>query len=132
MRCEVERYTQGLATEHYKGKYDRLLRTLGYWVCSNEYCALKGMLTDYSSTPRIYDAMVKTYKVKFAGVIHDALYQSGKDCTGREIKRREADLVWREIAQHGEDSANKFQAYLGWIGLRLGGWVTWRKYRNKN
>lgn len=129
---EILRYTPDLAAEHAYGKFDRLLRTLGYNIDGIKYCAAKGMLTDYSSTPSLYDAFVKPFKVKFAGVIHDALYKTGKDCAGRKIKRKEADMVWREVAQHGDYSANKTQAWAGWLGLRFGviGWVTWNRYRN--
>jgi len=129
MNRGVLRYTADLATEHAHGKYDRLLRTLGYCVEGERYCAVKGMLTDYSSTPHIYDAFVKPFKVKFAGVVHDAIYKTGKDCLKRPVKRSEADMVWREVAQHGEYSASKAQAWAGWLGLRIGGWVTWHNYR---
>ncbi len=126
---EVIRYTKDLLVEHDHGKFDRLIRTLGYNVAGVKHCAVKGMLTDYSSTPGIYDAIVEEKRVRFAGVIHDAAYQTGTDCEGRKINRSEADMVWRLVAQHGDYSANAFQAWLGWTGLRAGGWLTWRKYR---
>jgi len=118
-----------LSVEQAHGRFDRLLRGLKYKIGDKYYCAVKGMLTDYSSTPTIYDLIVKTFKVRMAGVVHDSLYQTAIDCGGYNVTRKEADYVWRVIAQTGEDSANTVQAWLGWSALRAGGWVVWNKYR---
>jgi len=132
MKRSVERYTLDLATEHAYGKFDRMLRTLGYVINGVKFCIKHRALTDFSSTPNFYDALITPIKLRMAGAVHDGTYKTGEDCEGNKVTRAEADMAWREIAQLGEYSANKFEAWAGWLGLRAGGWKAWNKYRRED
>lgn len=82
-----------------------------------------GFKTDFSSIPWIFRFIVRWSKVDIAGVVHDWLYYTG------EKGQTEADRIWRLIALAGEHRANWLQAWLCWLGLRLGGWWAWRQHR---
>jgi len=83
----------------------------------------RGFVTDYSSIPWIFRFIVRWSKVDIAGVVHDWLYYTGR------CSQAEADRLWRLIARAGKHRANRLQAWLCWIGLRLGGWWAWRRHR---
>lgn len=87
------------------------------------YTISKGFVTDFSSYPWYARLIVRFDKVDIAGVVHDWLY-----CKG-ELTRADADRIWRIVARAGKNHANFLQVWLSWIGLRIGGWVTWRMYR---
>jgi len=106
----------------------RLRRALRYCIDNRTYCAPEGFETDYSSFPALTRAIVRFDRVDSAGTIHDCLYQTGRSL-GRKVTRAESDMVWRKVAVLGEHGANAAQAWTAWIGLRLGGWVVWNKYR---
>lgn len=76
-----------------------------------------GTTTDYSSIPSMLPAwMVGRWdQHDVAGVVHDDLYQAG-------APRGPSDRAWRIIAQSGERHVNPAQGWLGWAGLRVGGW----------
>ncbi len=81
-----------------------------------------GFITDFSSIPQAFAWIVRWSKVDVAGVIHDFLYsRKGK------MSRRDADEAWRLIALQGEHRANRVQAGLCWLALRLFGWLAWKK-----
>ncbi len=79
--------------------------------------------TDYTSAPALVRPFIHWSRVDVAGVVHDYLYQTGG------IARSEADRIWRLVAMSGEHRANTAQAWGGWLLLRLGGWLPWRRYR---
>jgi len=107
-----------------------LLRSLGYHVDTVARIAEKGFRTDLSSYPPLTRFIVRFDRVAQAGIMHDKAY---KDRFGdSSMTRRYADQMWREIAVSGITHANKTQAWISWLGLRLGGWVTWNWYRNKD
>ena len=81
----------------------------------------RGFDTDFSSIPTLFHGFVRWSRVDVAGVVHDWLYRKGR------LSRRDADKVWRLVALRGEHSANGRQAWVGWCGLRLGGWRAWRE-----
>jgi hypothetical protein len=83
----------------------------------------RGFVTDYSSIPWIFRFIVRWSKVDIAGVVHDWLYYTGSR------SQAEADRLWRLIARAGQHRANALQAWLGWLGLRIGGWCAWRRHR---
>ena len=85
-----------------------------------------GTITDFSSIPWFGRMLVRWSKVDIAGVVHDRYYQTGT------IKRSRADAVWRMVAMAGTHHANAVQAWIGWLALRLGGWLAWRHYRNQD
>ena len=84
-----------------------------------------GFETDFSSIPRFARSFFDWTRVDIAGVVHDFLYW----CPQEDIGRKGADAIWREIAGAGERHANWFQRWLGWTGLRVGGWRAFRNAR---
>jgi len=67
-----------------------------------------------------------------AGVAHDFLFQLGKwGYDGRKVGFVEANRVWYAVARAGQDgaSAGFFWAWAGRIGLFLGSWPVWLRYR---
>jgi hypothetical protein len=70
--------------------------------------------------------LVRFSKVDIAGVVHDWLYQTGT------TSRARADEVWRLLAQSGQQRANAFQAFTGWLALRVGGGAAWRRHRRRD
>lgn len=85
-----------------------------------------GFDTDYSSIPVALHWFVHWSKVDMAGVIHDWLYRVGG------MDRKEADLIWRDVALTGDHRASKFQAQACYVvGLRIGARLSWCRYRRK-
>lgn len=87
------------------------------------YTVPKGFNTDFSSYPWYSRVIVRFDKVDIAGVVHDYLY-----CRG-EVTRTEADEIWRKLAMSGKHNANALQAWVSWLGLRIGGCISWNSYR---
>ena len=83
----------------------------------------QGYTTDYSSIPWYGRFVVRWSKVDIAGVVHDYLYVNGG------VTRSTADEVWRLVALAGEHHANRLQARICWLALRVGGCCAWRVYR---
>ena len=83
----------------------------------------KGFTTDYSSSPWFYP--VDWRKQVVAGVLHDWLYKTG------QMTRREADALWYHVVRQGGPNyhVGPILGGLGWLGLRAGGWVAWRRHR---
>jgi hypothetical protein len=101
----------------------RLLRDLVVAVDGREITIPKGRDTDYSSIPWFARALVRWSRVDVAGVVHDHLYLTSK------LRKSQADRVWRLVAMSGDHHANPLQAWLGYIGLLLGGWPAWWGHR---
>lgn len=115
-----------LQTERLDNGRRRLLRDLVVEVAGKDYTVPAGTETDFSTIPWFGRTLVHWSKVDVAGVVHDWLYQTG--CVGRA----RADTVWRLVALAGEHHANGFQAWVGWAGLRIGGWYAWDRYRRES
>lgn len=115
-----------LQTERMANGRRRLLRDLVVEVHGVHIIVPAGTETDFSTIPWLGRLLVRWSKVDLAGVVHDGLYQTGK------LPREHADTIWRLVAVAGEHRANPFQAWTGWAGLRLGGWLTWDSYRHGN
>lgn len=94
---------------------DRLARTI---------IVPSGFVTDLASIPRgLWNIIPKEGKQNRAGVIHDWLYMTAEEgCT-----RKGADDALREGCLCSGVSAR--MARVIWLGVRLGGWVVWRRYR---
>lgn len=82
-----------------------------------------GLLTDGASVPRFLwwwgDPFVGAYTA--AAVLHDGLYAA------QHTSRREADALLLEAMLDSE--VRPTQAYAFWLGVRLGGWLPWNRYR---
>ena len=70
--------------------------------------------TDYSSDPI---GLLDWSKVDVAGVVHDYLYRDPG------TTRWQADWIWFKIARSGKWKCSLLTACLGWLGMRLFGWM---------
>ena len=113
-----------LSTTRLSDGHRQLNRDYQLEIDDIRYRLKKGFVTDFSSYPWYARLIVRFSKVDIAGVIHDWLY-----CRG-EMSRAEADEIWRQVAMAGTSHANPIQAWLSLLGLRIGGWVSWNKYRS--
>lgn len=86
----------------------------------------KDFVTDYSSLPWGTRWLVHWSRVDVAGVVHDYLYRCGAKVPDRYTKAQ-SDRIWRWIALSGDRRAWLYQAWLGWLALRLFGWWAFRK-----
>lgn len=102
-----------------------LLRDLDLKIEGDPVRIPAGTRTDFSSIPWFGRILVRWSKVDIAGVVHDWYYQTGL------ITRARADAIWRLVAVAGEHHATAFQAWVGWLALRVGGWIAWNRYRHR-
>lgn len=79
-----------------------------------------GFDTDFSSLPTFLQWVVHWSKVDVAGVVHDWLYANGAE-------RKRADRIWWMVALSGEHHANRLQAWICWLGLRVFGSIAWNR-----
>ena len=115
-----------LQTERQRDGRRLLLRDLVVDVDEQQITIPAGTLTDFSSIPWFGRILVRWSKVDIAGVVHDWLYQTAF------TSRARADKIWRLVAIAGEHHANAFQAWVGWLALRVGGWLAWNRLRNQD
>ena len=112
-----------LQTERLSDGRRRLLRDLEVYIAGYGWFTVpEGATTDYSSIPFWARWVVRWSRVDVAGVLHDHLY-------GMRYDRRTADRIWRIVARAGAHRANWAQAWICWLGLRLGGWLYYRRGR---
>lgn len=87
----------------------------------------KGRTTDFASVPHVLQMVFPADEFGEAAVAHDDLYRFDS------CSRKQADLVFLEFALrravHEESLRMVAKAAAMFIGLRIGGWWTWRKYR---
>ncbi len=108
----------------------KLLRELRLRLNGELFVVPVGFVTDYSSVPWFARGLVRWDRVDLAGIAHDLAYKTGTlGLGGRPLGRREADRIWRHVARTGQHHANLAQAWVCWAGLRVGGWIVWRRYR---
>ena len=87
--------------------------------------APKGFDTDYSSIPRLARAFMGRWdKHDLAGVFHDLAYRRG-------VPRGTADRIWRLVARSGDRRINAVQGFMGWAGLRVGGWFAYNRRKRE-
>ena len=113
-----------LRTERLNDGRRKLLRDYKIEIKGKVYTVPEGNFsTDFSSIPWYGRFVVRWSKVDIAGVVHDFLYQTGME------NRRDSDEIWRLVALSGEHRANRLQARICWLALRVGGCCAWRRYR---
>lgn len=91
-----------------------------------------GFITDFASTPRVIWSLFPPWgKYGKAAVVHDKLYRTrlvtNKAQGNWTVTRHEADCVlWEAMGVTGTPTVSRLCIYLG---VRLGGWVAWNRYR---
>lgn len=86
----------------------------------------EGYETDGASIPRLFWRLIggPFGKYREAAVIHDWLYSENLD---HEYTRKQADGWFYEIM--GELGVKQWRRWCMWKGVRVGGWLPWRRYR---
>lgn len=121
--------TNRLRTERLPNGKRELLANLNREALGVEIEVPTGFPTDFSSIPSFARFVVRWSKIDVAGVVHDWCYHVGlQDASGKPSQKM-ADDIWRVVAQTGESKANAFQAWVCWLGLRIGGCWAWKKHR---
>jgi hypothetical protein len=64
-------------------------------------------------------------------MVHDFLYHYAPvdSTTGRYVTQARADAILREACENCDDRFT--QRWAIYLGLRVGGWIQWRKYRRQ-
>jgi hypothetical protein len=112
----------------------RLLRDLKLQVGEDVIKVPTGFVTDYSSWPRFLPGP-RFSKIDIAGVVHDALFRWGRigeSKDARKVGYVEANRIWYEVARaggHKDAKATWLGALVGRVGLFVGAWPTWMRYR---
>ena len=90
-----------------------------------------GFVTDFASIPRIFRIIIpKLGRWNKAAVVHDWIYQNHTiPMTSYNIsfvfKRKQADIVFLDAMT--DLGVSKWKRYVMYWGVRLGGWLAWRK-----
>ena len=98
-----------------------------------------GFVSDGNSVPRWFRGLVPKFgRNTLAGIVHDYVYYTG--CVTRQmdaehkdiiitITRKTADQIRHDICC--KCSVPKYQTFLSYLGLRLGGFMAWRAHRKR-
>jgi uncharacterized protein DUF1353 len=90
-----------------------------------------GFVTDFNSVPQVLQNLLPPTEFGEAAVGHDKLYRDGR-WNGQPITREQADAVHQELVAWAgtvRTPAPAWKRAAFHRGLRLFGWVTWRRYR---
>ena len=92
-----------------------------------------GFLFDGSSIPR---ALWSTTGSPFmpqmigSGLVHDYLYRNAHDSRRESVSKKRADAIYDHCLKlNGVGRYNRWKIRLG---LKVGGWSSWRKHRKAN
>jgi hypothetical protein len=84
----------------------------------------KDFVTDFSSIPSLARSLYRFDSVDLAGCCHDHSYYVG-------APRDVADEIWRIVAMSGAKRVGKVRGRMGWLALRIGGWLAYRRHANR-
>jgi len=106
------------------GRKWRLIAQFGYDVgkkgSGDRITVPVGFITDFASSPFIVWSFIPKWgKYGKAAIIHDFLYQT------KQRTRKEADDIFREAM--GVLGVASFRVFLMYWGVRLFGWLAWKK-----
>ena len=87
-----------------------------------------GFQTIFDNIPRIpgIHALLKG-RAELSAIVHDIIYRLGI-LDDRTFTRKEADVVMEEAMR--AEKINAFYRYCIYLGIRIGGWYFWNKYRS--
>ena len=84
----------------------------------------EGFATDFASVPRLLWRIAGPLDGLEAAVFHDWLYATGR------VLRKPADRMYYEVMRAKQiHPLPAWRARAMYRGVRLGGWVAWRKHR---
>jgi Protein of unknown function (DUF1353) len=116
------------------GETAKLLELLCYATLDGwRICVPTGFETDFASIPRPLWAVIPPRgKYNRPAIVHDYLYHFAPldPRTGRWCTQARADSIIREACENVDDRFT--QRWAIYLGLRLGGFVAWRKYRKED
>ena len=100
--------------------YRRAVLTEPLWF--NDARIPSGFYTDFASVPRIFWRILPPWdRYTPAAIVHDYRYYTNG------LTRKQADA---EFYRNARDlSTPLWQAVMLYLGVRIGGWVAWNKYR---
>lgn len=110
----------------------RLLEALAYRANDGrEFVVPVGQETDLESRPLVLPGLVNwilgdALETALAAILHDAAYRRTLLAIGGEparLTRAEADALYYEALR--STGNGRVSAWLGWAGLRVGGWFAW-------
>jgi hypothetical protein len=82
-----------------------------------------GFVTDFASVPRLLWNVLSPFDAGLASVAHDWLYKTGR------LSRQESDAIFLQLMLDGD--VNTVKARLMYLGVRIGGWLPWGRYRDQ-
>jgi len=111
-----------LRAEAIQGRHWKLLAPLIYRGRHQELVVPAGFVTDLGSVPWWATWLVpRDDEGRPAYVLHDYHYRTG------QVSRRDADGILRRTLR--ERGYGRVRRWTAWAGVRLGGWVAWRRWR---
>lgn len=114
---------------------------VGYrpWMCRNyplgDIHVQAGTITDGNSRPWVVGFLLPRFSADtvLAAVIHDELYSERREIVefvrAGKLTRKMADLIHRDCLV--ERGFSYGRAMLVYMGLRLGGWIAWKRRNRK-
>lgn len=86
----------------------------------------KGFVTDLASIPRVLRLLIQVNgRHSDAAIIHDWLYYKKGNVCFWTFSRKECDDIFYQAML--ESGVPKWKARTMWSGVRVGGWLAWRK-----
>jgi hypothetical protein len=92
----------------------------------------RGFVTDFASIPRpLWSVIPPRGKYNRPAIVHDWLYQNAPidPATKQRCVQAQADYILREACENVDDRFT--QRWAIFLGLKVGGFVTWNRYREK-
>lgn len=92
----------------------------------------RGFVTDFASIPRpLWSVIPPRGRYNRPAIVHDHLYRDAPidPLTGRRCTQGRADTILREACENCDDRFT--QRWAIYLGLKIGGFVTWNRYRSK-
>jgi hypothetical protein len=110
----------------FKSKRWKLERSVEVRVAGKRFSVPAGFEFDFASVPRPFKLLFPDDAIySFAAAFHDYFYQRGT--TSKWL----ADALFYELLVC-VDRVPKLSAFMMWLGVVLGGWPVWRKYRQRD
>jgi hypothetical protein len=107
----------------------KLARDFSVWVNGEKISAPAGFVSDLASIPWLFRrSLPRKGPWSHAAIIHDKLYRDGH-INGREITQGHADRIMYAMMLYNPHVPRRKAWYI-YVGLRLGGFAAWSKYRS--